>query len=60
MEPVRGYCVVCKATRDVHEIKQIDRAGGPAIEGACTVCGHKIFVLGAQAPETNAVESPDS
>jgi hypothetical protein len=32
------------------DTKQIDRGGGPAIEGKCTVCGSKIFVLGAGTP----------
>jgi hypothetical protein len=47
MQPTQGYCVVCKAKRDVSDAKQIERAGGPAIEGKCAVCGSKIFVLGA-------------
>jgi hypothetical protein len=50
MQPPHGYCVKCKAKRELSEPKQIERAGGPAIEGKCTVCGSTIFVLGAGAP----------
>lgn len=49
-QPVTGYCVTCKATREMSEVKQIERAGGPAIEGKCAVCGSKMFVLGGQLP----------
>ncbi len=47
MQPPRGYCVTCKAKRELRDPKQIDRAGGPAIEGTCTVCGNIVFILGA-------------
>jgi DNA-directed RNA polymerase subunit RPC12/RpoP len=50
MQPPHGYCITCKAKRELSDTKQIDRGGGPAIEGKCTVCGSKIFVLGAGAP----------
>jgi uncharacterized protein DUF5679 len=45
-QPPQGYCVVCKAKREVSDAKQIERGGGPAIEGKCAVCGGKIFVMG--------------
>ncbi len=47
MKPPQGYCVTCKAKRQITDPKQIERAGGPAIEGNCVVCGGKIFILGA-------------
>lgn len=47
MQAPKGYCVACKTKRELSEPKQIERSGGPAIEGKCTVCGSKIFVLGA-------------
>ncbi|MEO7038630.1 MAG: DUF5679 domain-containing protein [Candidatus Elarobacter sp.] len=50
MQPPQGYCVTCKAKREMSDPKQIERAGGPAIEGTCSVCGSKIFVLGAGTP----------
>jgi hypothetical protein len=46
MQPPQGYCVTCKAKREVSDPKQIERSGLPAIEGKCAVCGSKIFVLG--------------
>lgn len=50
MQPPQGYCVSCKDKREISDPKQVERAGGPAIEGACSVCGSKIFVLGAGTP----------
>jgi hypothetical protein len=47
---VLGYCVVCKASRELRDVKQIQRSGLPAIEGTCTACGTKTFVLGVDAP----------
>lgn len=44
---VLGYCIVCKEQRELHDVRQIQRSGLPAIEGACTACGTKTFVLGA-------------
>jgi hypothetical protein len=58
MQPPQGYCVKCKAKRQLREPKQIERAGGPAIEGYCTVCDSKIFVLGAgMVPRPNGSAS---
>ncbi len=50
MQAFEGYCITCKATREISDPKQIERAGGPAIEGTCAVCGDKVFVLGASLP----------
>lgn len=51
-QPPRGYCVACKSTRDISAPRQIERAGGPAIEGVCAACGSKMFVLGGSlSPE---------
>ncbi|MGH7707544.1 MAG: DUF5679 domain-containing protein [Vulcanimicrobiaceae bacterium] len=50
--PPQGYCVACKAKRDISAATDVLRVGSPAIEGRCAVCGSKIFVLGAdQLPE---------
>jgi hypothetical protein len=43
---VLGYCVVCKAKRELSDVKRIERSGLPSVEGQCTVCGTKTFVLG--------------
>jgi hypothetical protein len=50
MQQLEGYCLTCNAKRVVSDPKAIERGGGPGIEGKCTVCGTKVFVLGAGAP----------
>lgn len=47
-EKLMGYCVRCQARREVVEPKQIERGGGPAIEGKCEVCSARIFIMGAE------------
>jgi uncharacterized protein DUF5679 len=43
-----GYCVKCKATREIKDAKQITMKNGrPATQGSCPVCGTKIFKIGA-------------
>jgi Domain of unknown function (DUF5679) len=43
-----GYCMKCKAQREIKNAKQITMKNGrPATEGACPVCGTKIFKIGA-------------
>lgn len=43
-----GYCMKCKASREIKNAKQITMKNGrPATEGACPVCGTKIFKIGA-------------
>jgi hypothetical protein len=34
--------------REMREVKQVERGGGPALEGKCAVCGSKVFALGAE------------
>jgi hypothetical protein len=36
--------------REMNDAKQVERAGGPAVEGTCAVCGSKMFILGAELP----------
>jgi ribosomal protein S27E len=44
---VTGYCMKCKAQRDIKGPKQITMKNGrPATEGTCPVCGTKIFKIG--------------
>ena len=38
----------------MRDAKDVERGGGPAVEGACDVCGAKIFIMGANT--TVAVE----
>ena len=47
MQQPTGYCVACKAMREMKDVKQIERAGGPAIEGLCSACKAKMFIIGA-------------
>lgn len=48
-----GYCVKCKASREIKDAKAITMKNGrPATQGTCPVCGTKIFKIGASAPAT--------
>jgi len=43
-----GYCMKCKAQRDMQNPEQITMKNGrPATQGTCQVCGTKIFKIGA-------------
>ncbi len=43
-----GYCVKCKAPREIQDPKRISMNNGrPATEGRCPVCGTRIFKIGA-------------
>lgn len=42
-----GYCVKCKAKREMKGEKQITMKNGrPATTGTCSVCGTKMFKIG--------------
>jgi hypothetical protein len=46
----QGYCVKCKASREIKDAKPITMKNGrPATEGTCPVCGTKIFKIGASS-----------
>jgi hypothetical protein len=48
-DSVEGYCVKCKAKKEVKAAKQIETKNGrPAVQGTCPVCGTKITVIGAK------------
>jgi hypothetical protein len=47
-KPRVGYCVKCKASRAMRDPKQIERGGGPAIEGRCVECESQIFIMGGE------------
>ncbi len=59
MSSVEGYCVSCKAMRELSDATQVLRSGLPAIAGKCPVCGSKIFVLGAGAAPPPAEENTE-
>jgi hypothetical protein len=45
---VDGYCVKCRAKRDIKDAKNITMKNGkPAVQGVCPECGTKIFKIGA-------------
>lgn len=42
-----GYCVKCKAKREIKDAQEITMKNGrPATQGVCPVCGTKIFKIG--------------
>jgi len=42
-----GYCVKCKASRDIKDAQQITMKNGkPATVGTCPKCGTKIYKIG--------------
>ena len=44
---MQGYCVKCRASRDIKDAKSITMKNGrPATQGACPVCGAKMFRIG--------------
>jgi len=52
-----GYCVKCKASREMKDPKQITMKNGrPATEGTCPVCGTRMFKIGA--PDAGAPARP--
>lgn len=45
---ISGYCMKCKATREMSNTKSITMKNGrPATEGTCPVCRTRIFKIGA-------------
>ena len=41
-----GYCMKCKATREMTEAKQVTMKNGrPATQGICGTCGTKMFKI---------------
>jgi len=44
---VEGYCMKCRAKREIKDAKQITMKNGkPAIQGACPKCSTKMFKIG--------------
>ena len=44
----KGYCVKCRAKREIKDAKQIKMKNGkPAMKGKCPVCGTTIMRIGA-------------
>ena len=50
MEPTMGYCVKCKAKREMKDAEEVQMPakGGttrPALKGACSECGTGMFKI---------------
>jgi len=44
---VQGYCVKCKAKREMQDAKKVTlKNGKPATKGTCPKCGTKMFRIG--------------
>ena len=44
---MQGYCVKCRAKREMKDAKTITMKNGkPATQGVCPVCGTKMFRIG--------------
>ncbi|PZC46413.1 MAG: hypothetical protein C1O27_001990 [Chloroflexi bacterium] len=44
---MQGYCVKCRESREIKDAKSITMKNGrPATQGACPVCGTKMFRIG--------------
>ncbi len=52
-----GYCVKCKAVREMSNVvKASTKKGRAAMRGACATCGTKMFkILGKSATAASAV-----
>ena len=46
-EPMKGYCMRCRAEREIAEAHEVRMKNGrPATEGKCPVCSTKMYRLG--------------
>jgi hypothetical protein len=49
---VQGYCVKCKAKRDIKDPKEITMKNGkPACKGTCPECGTGMYRIGGCTPK---------
>ena len=47
---MEGYCLKCRAKVEMKDVQAITMKNGkPASQGACPVCGTKIFKIGKAA-----------
>ena len=45
---MEGYCMKCKEKREIKDAQAVTMKNGkPATQGTCSVCGTKIFKIGA-------------
>ena len=44
---MEGYCVKCKAKKEMKDAKAVTMKNGkPATSGVCSACGTKVFKIG--------------
>jgi len=44
---MQGYCLKCRTSREMKDSKQVTlKNGRPATQGACPVCGTKMYRIG--------------
>ena len=44
---MEGYCMKCRAKREIKDpVAGFNKRGSAYVEGACTVCGTKIYRIG--------------
>ena len=67
-EEIKAYCMKCKAERVIQNVQIVTTKNGrPAANGACPVCGTKMFkflpssykAMAAPAAETPAAPAPE-
>jgi hypothetical protein len=45
---MEAYCVKCRAKRELNDPQPVQMANGkPAVRGTCSVCGTRVFKIGA-------------
>lgn len=50
---MEAYCVKCKEKREIKDpAETVMKNGKPAVTGTCSVCGTKLFKIGATLPKS--------
>lgn len=58
-ESLQAYCVSCKTKRDISNPQPVyTRTGTPGTQGICSVCGTKLFRMGATDAHNNLPKPP--
>ena len=57
---MEGYCVKCKAKREIKDLQAVfTSTGTPAVKGVCSVCGTKMFRMG-RIPAHDGMTPPEN
>jgi hypothetical protein len=58
-EEIKAYCMKCKAERTIQNVQIVmTKNGRPAANGACPVCGTKMFKFLPSSYKSQAVAAP--